>query len=137
MARLLPVPALGWGTLGQMTVCLSFETGRKRGGGCLCPSVCLYLHVYSLSCTHPPSEKPLSSCLLRDCRVGDFSCSCSFMMKGERLCFLLVSVFNCRDIISTNSPWPRLVLIKGLFYPSCFLFPSASPPPSLPQHKVT
>lgn len=87
VARLLPVPALGWGTLGQRTVRLSFETGRKRGGGCMCPSVCLYLHVYSLTCTHPPSEKPLSSCLLRDCRVGDFSCS--LLLYDERGAIML------------------------------------------------
>lgn len=78
-------PALGWGTLRQITAyCMSFESGGKRRGY-LC--VCLYLHVYWLKCTHPPSVKPLSSCLFRDCSVGDFSCSCSFMMKGEWLCF--------------------------------------------------
>lgn len=67
-------PSLGMGTLRPTAACMRVESGEKRSVCvCVCPG--LYLHMYSLASTHPPSENPLPSGVLWDCSVGHFSCS--------------------------------------------------------------
>lgn len=71
---------------------------------CVCTCVCVHVHVcvplYMDS--HSLSEKPPSSQALP---IGDFSCS--MLLNDEREPFppfAWVSVSNCRNIITTNSP---------------------------------
>lgn len=90
---------------------------------CACVRMCACVHVFVHVCvfvhacmrvhvhvcvplymdSHSLSEKPLSSQALP---IGDFSCP--VLLNDEREHshpFAWVSVSNCRNIITTNSPW--------------------------------
>lgn len=93
--------------------------------------VCSSLRVDPLVRTPPPSEKAFSSCLLRDGRVGDVSCPCSFMVKGERLCFcwclcLIAGCKNYKFSLAETFLNKRFLLSQLLSFRLCTPTPTAA-----------
>ena len=89
---------------------------------CVCVCTCAFTHSHA---QHPPSEKPFSSCLLRDCSVGDFSCS--LLLYDERgvimlfcWCLCLIAGYNnYKFSLAETFLNKRSLLSQLLSFPLC------------------